>query len=72
MSEMLSETTVLITCGPIDQQLGKIAGLTSADERRKAFRLLVAVLAAVDERRRKLFRAGGCGHWWHTPPVAGR
>ncbi|MGY0020196.1 DUF5958 family protein [Streptomyces sp. YJ-C3] len=54
---------------PIDQQLGKNAGLTSADE---AFRLLVAVLAAADERRRDFFRAGGCGHWWHTPPVAGR
>jgi hypothetical protein len=60
----------LITCGPIDQQLGKIAGLTPVDERRKAFRLLVEVLAVADERRRERFCSGGCGHWWHNLPVA--
>lgn len=62
---------VLITRGPIDQQLGKIAGLTPVDERRKAFRLLVAVLAVADERRRERFCSGGCGHWWHNLPIAG-
>ncbi|GGW60848.1 DUF5958 family protein [Streptomyces galilaeus] len=56
---------VLIVRGQIDQQLGKIAGLTPVDERRKAFRLLVAVLAVADERRRARFCSGGCGHWWH-------
>jgi hypothetical protein len=61
---------VLITRGSIDQQLGKIAGLTPVDERRKAFRLLVAVLAVADERRRDRFCSGGCGHWWHNLPVA--
>ncbi|MFJ6636717.1 DUF5958 family protein [Streptomyces sp. NPDC091376] len=61
---------VLITRGQINQQLGKIAGLTPADERRKAFRLLVAVLAIADERRRERFCSGGCGHWWHRLPVA--
>ncbi|MFJ1673329.1 DUF5958 family protein [Streptomyces bottropensis] len=62
---------VLITRGPIDQQLGKIASLTPVDERRKAFRLLVAVLAVADERRRERFCSGGCGHWWHSLPVTG-
>ncbi|MFI1031332.1 DUF5958 family protein [Streptomyces sp. NPDC020951] len=61
---------VLITCGPIDQQLGKIAGLALVDERRKAFRLLVAVLATADERRRERFCSGACGHWWHRLDVA--
>ncbi|MGW5480368.1 DUF5958 family protein [Streptomyces sp. NPDC004008] len=56
---------VLITRGRIDQQLGKIAGLTPRDERRKAFRLLIAALAIADERRRELFCSDGCGHWWH-------
>ncbi|MEU6987856.1 DUF5958 family protein [Streptomyces sp. NPDC046324] len=56
---------VLITRGRIDHQLGKIASLTPLDERRKAFRLLVAVLAIADERRRERFCSDGCGHWWH-------
>ncbi|GGS21772.1 hypothetical protein Snoj_22720 [Streptomyces nojiriensis] len=60
---------VLITRGPIEQQLRKIAGLTPVDERRKAFRLLVAVLAVADERRRERFCSGGCGHWWHRLSV---
>ncbi|MEV7323106.1 DUF5958 family protein [Streptomyces sp. NPDC093970] len=62
---------VLITRSPIDQQLWKIAGLTSVDEQRKAFRLLVAVLAVADERRRARFCSAGCGHWWHNLPVDG-
>ncbi|WP_410092895.1 DUF5958 family protein [Streptomyces sp. uw30] len=38
---------------------------SAIDERRKAFRLLIAVLAIADERRRERFCSGGCGHWWH-------
>ncbi|MEU8868729.1 DUF5958 family protein [Streptomyces umbrinus] len=53
---------VLITRGRMEHQLGKIAALTPLDERRKAFRLLVAVLAIADGRRRDRFCAGGCGH----------
>ncbi|MGW0653516.1 DUF5958 family protein [Streptomyces umbrinus] len=61
---------VLITRGRMEHQLGKIAALTPLDERRKAFRLLVAVLAIADGRRRDRFRAGGCGHWWHRLSAA--
>ncbi|WP_281157548.1 DUF5958 family protein [Streptomyces sp. HYC2] len=61
---------VLITRGRIDQQLGKIAGLAPLDERRKAFRLLIAVLAIADERRRERFCSDGCGHWWHRLSAA--
>ncbi|ROQ97582.1 hypothetical protein EDE04_4083 [Streptomyces sp. 2132.2] len=39
---------VLISRGRIDEQLGKIASLTPPDERRKAFRLLISVLAVAD------------------------
>ncbi|WP_405690857.1 DUF5958 family protein [Streptomyces sp. NBC_00057] len=46
---------VLITRGRIDQQLGKIACLA-----RKAFRLLIAVPAIGDERRRERLRSDGC------------
>ncbi|MGW2232271.1 DUF5958 family protein [Streptomyces formicae] len=56
---------VLITGGRINEQLGKIASLTPLDERRKAFRLLISVLAVADERRRRLFCSDGCGHEWH-------
>ncbi|WP_230885270.1 DUF5958 family protein [Streptomyces spinoverrucosus] len=62
---------VLISRGRIDEQLGKIASLTPLDERRKAFRLLIAVLAVADERRRERFCSGGCGHWWHRLSAAG-
>ncbi|MCX4538214.1 DUF5958 family protein [Streptomyces sp. NBC_01669] len=61
---------MLITRGRIDQQLGKIAGLAPLDERRKAFRLLIAVLAIADERRRERFCFDGCGHWWHRLSAA--
>ncbi|MEU1790750.1 DUF5958 family protein [Streptomyces sparsogenes] len=56
---------VLISRGRIDEQLGKIAGLAPPDERRKAFRLLIAVLTIADARRREHFCSGGCSHWWH-------
>ncbi|MFB6828336.1 DUF5958 family protein [Streptomyces hydrogenans] len=60
---------VLVSRGRIDVQLRKIAALTPLDERRKSFRLLVAVLAVADERRRERSCAGGCGHWWHRLPA---
>ncbi|MFJ2650225.1 DUF5958 family protein [Streptomyces sp. NPDC087420] len=63
---------VLITHGRIDQQLWKIASLTPPDERRKAFRLLIALLAIADERRRARHCSDGCGHWWHNLSVADR
>ncbi|MEU7402249.1 DUF5958 family protein [Streptomyces sp. NPDC044948] len=56
---------VLISRGRIDEQLGKIAGLAPLDERRKAFRLLIAVLTIADARRRERFCSDGCSHWWH-------
>ncbi|WP_405933483.1 DUF5958 family protein [Streptomyces sp. NBC_00827] len=62
---------VLITRGRIDQQLGKIASLDPLDERRKAFRLLIALLAIADGRRRERFCGDGCSHWWHRLSVAG-
>ncbi|MCY0939669.1 DUF5958 family protein [Streptomyces sp. H34-S4] len=61
---------VLITRGRINQQLVRICALTPPDERRKAFRLLTAVLAVADARRRELRCSGGCGHWWHNLPGA--
>ncbi|MEV8037656.1 DUF5958 family protein [Streptomyces sp. NPDC086182] len=61
---------VLITRGRIDDQLGKIASLAPRDERRKAFRLLVAVLAIADGRRRERNCSNGCGHWWHRLSAA--
>ncbi|MGW9120244.1 DUF5958 family protein [Streptomyces sp. NPDC055663] len=61
---------VLITRGRINDQLGKIASLTPLDERRKAFRLLVAVLAIADGRRREDYCSDGCGHWWHRLSAA--
>ncbi|MFE2888911.1 DUF5958 family protein [Streptomyces sp. NPDC059272] len=56
---------VLLARGPIDRQLGRIAGLTPHDERLKSFRLLIAVLAVADGRRRERFCSDGCGHAWH-------
>ncbi|MBW5421655.1 hypothetical protein GKQ77_08750 [Streptomyces sp. BG9H] len=61
---------VLISRGRIDEQLGKIACLTPLDERRKAFRLLIAVLTIADARRRERFCSDGCSHWWHGLSIA--
>lgn len=61
---------VLITRGRINEQLGKIASLAPLDERRKAFRLLISVLAVADHRRRQRFCSDGCGHEWHRLPLA--
>ncbi|MGC4998814.1 DUF5958 family protein [Streptomyces sp. DT195] len=36
------------------------------NERRKAFKLLVAALSIADARRRERFCVDGCGHWWHS------
>lgn len=63
---------VLITRGRINEQLGKIAGLAPLDERRKAFRLLISVLAVADGRRRQRFCSDGCGHEWHRLPLTER
>ncbi|MCX2180544.1 hypothetical protein KV205_08390 [Streptomyces sp. SKN60] len=60
---------VLLSRGRIDEQLGKIAGLTPLDERRKAFRLLTAVLTVADARRRERLCSEGCSHWWHRLSV---
>ncbi|MEU7242848.1 DUF5958 family protein [Streptomyces sparsogenes] len=60
---------VLISRGRIDEQLGKVAGLAPIDERRKAFRLLLAVLTIADTRRRERLCSGGCSHWWHRLPL---
>ncbi|MFJ4692452.1 DUF5958 family protein [Streptomyces sp. NPDC088766] len=52
--------------------MGKIASLTPLGERRKAFRLPVAVLAVADGRRRDHFCSHGRGHRWHHLPGADR
>ncbi|RST17459.1 hypothetical protein E2C00_32985 [Streptomyces sp. WAC05374] len=62
---------VLITQGRINEQLGKIASLTPRGERRKAFRLLIAVLGIADARRRERHCSHGCGHWWHRLSAGG-
>ncbi|MFG3407579.1 DUF5958 family protein [Streptomyces sp. NPDC048142] len=60
---------MLIARGRIDQQLRKIASLTPHDERLTSFRLLIAVPAVADERRRERFCSDGCGHAWHRLSV---
>ncbi|MFF9393224.1 DUF5958 family protein [Streptomyces griseoluteus] len=52
----------------MDQQLGKIASLTP-HERLKSFRLLIAVPAVADQRRRERFCSGGCRHAGHRLSV---
>ncbi|QNP64131.1 DUF5958 family protein [Streptomyces genisteinicus] len=48
-------------------------GSLPAHELTKSFRLLVALFAIADTRRRTLYCAGGCGHEWHNlPPRQGR
>lgn len=67
---------MLITRGRIDHQLGKIVALTPPDERRKAFRLLIAAPAVPDERHRERFCSTGarrpvvrddCSPQWAQP-----
>lgn len=55
---------VLITRGRLPEQLAKIINLPPA-ERVKAFRLLVALLAVADRRRRERYCMDGCSHAWH-------
>ncbi|MFJ6943094.1 DUF5958 family protein [Streptomyces wuyuanensis] len=56
---------VMLVRGRIEHQVGAIAGLTPRHERMKAFRLLIALLAIADGRRRERCRVVGCGHDWH-------
>lgn len=60
---------VLLARGRTDQQLEKTAGLTPHDERLKSFRLLIAVLAVADGRRRERFCPDGRSHGWHRLSV---
>lgn len=56
---------VMLVRGRIEHQVGRIARLTPQHERMKAFRLLIALLAVADARRRARCRVHGCGHHWH-------
>lgn len=56
---------VMLVRGRIEDQVGRIAGLAPQHERMKAFRLLIALLAVADGRRRAGCRAHDCGHHWH-------
>ncbi|GAA4585681.1 hypothetical protein GCM10023194_29070 [Planotetraspora phitsanulokensis] len=55
---------VLITRGRLPEQLAKIINLPLG-ERVKAFRLLIALLAVADQRRRERYCKDGCSHTWH-------
>ncbi|MFI5647079.1 DUF5958 family protein [Kitasatospora sp. NPDC051705] len=57
--------SVLLSGGRIEHRLGAVARLEPPHERRKAFRLLVHVLARADARRRERFCRDGCSHAWH-------
>ena len=57
--------SVLISKGAIQVQLAKIANLPES-ESVKSFRLLVALFAIADERRRNEKCLNGCSHWWHN------
>nr|WP_256259290.1 DUF5958 family protein [Streptomyces mirabilis] len=46
-----------------------MADLPSYD-RARAFRLLVALFAIADTRRRERYCVGGCGHEWHRLSAA--
>nr|WTB36226.1 DUF5958 family protein [Streptomyces sp. NBC_00830] len=46
-----------------------MASLTPHEERLKSFRLLIAVLAVADGRRRERFCSDGCSHGWHRLSV---
>ncbi|MFI7705414.1 DUF5958 family protein [Nonomuraea sp. NPDC049480] len=56
---------VLISRGPIREQLAKIGNLPEA-EMEKSFRILLALLSISDARRRELDCADGCTHPWHN------
>ncbi|WP_351231079.1 DUF5958 family protein [Streptomyces sp. NPDC002133] len=56
---------VMLVRGQIEDQVGRIAGLTPQHERMKAFRLLIALLAVADGRRRARCRVHSCSHPWH-------
>jgi hypothetical protein len=46
-----------------------MADLPSYD-RARAFRLLVALFATADTRRRERYCVGGCSHEWHQPAAS--
>ncbi|MFG2299800.1 DUF5958 family protein [Actinacidiphila glaucinigra] len=56
---------VMLVRGRVEDQVGRIAGLTPQHERMKAFRLLIALLAVADGRRRARCRVHSCSHHWH-------
>ncbi|MDX2818078.1 DUF5958 family protein [Streptomyces sp. PA03-5A] len=56
---------VMLVRGRIEDQVGRVAGLTPQHERLKAFRLLIALLAVADGSRRALCRVHNCSHPWH-------
>lgn len=61
---------VLLSRGRRKMQLPKVVNLPS-EEREKSFRLLIALLAIADQRRRRTVCADGCSHWWHQPHLRG-
>ncbi|MFF0143062.1 DUF5958 family protein [Streptomyces sp. NPDC005227] len=60
---------VMLVRGRVEDQVGRIAGLTPQHERMKAFRLLIALLTIADGRRRAQCRVHGCNHPWHRLTV---
>nr|BFE60783.1 hypothetical protein GCM10020063_053090 [Dactylosporangium thailandense] len=58
---------VLLVRSELSASLSKLSGLPEA-ELERAFRLLVLTLGIADQRRRALFCADGCSHWWHHLP----
>lgn len=58
---------VLISRGPIREQLAKMGSLPEA-EMEKSFRILLALLSISDARRREIDCANGCTHSWHNLP----
>ena len=56
--------SVLIGKSPIVQQFAKLWSLPSG-ELDDVCRILLAVLAIADRRRRTEKCSGGCQHWWH-------
>lgn len=55
---------VLLRGGRLRMQVAKILALP-AGEHERAFRLLLALFAIADARRRSLQCSGGCSHSWH-------
>jgi len=60
----VSAATALST-GTLQVQIGKLLHMKGKDARH-AFRLLLALFAIADERRRRTICKNGCDHWWHN------